>query len=130
LLRFLPPALPSLVLEKVTRVFIALQQTVPILLDGVGREWGERVGLTHRRAEEEFQRLGMMLSLLELNAEEYKVFLNRNKNNSLVRNEGRNKNVVVFTKEEYRVVWTVGAGGREGGGKEEVAAKFQAMWLE
>jgi hypothetical protein len=118
------------VLEKLTRVFIALQQTVPILLDGVGREWGERVGLTQGRAEEEFQRLGVMLSLLELNAEEYRVFLNRNKNSAWLKKGSGRKNGVVFTKEEYRVVWMVGAGGREGGGKEEVAAKFQAMWLE
>lgn len=127
-LRFLPPALSSVALEKLTRAFLALQHTVSLLLDGVGREWGKRVGLTHTRAEKEFQRLRMMLSVLELNAEEYKLFLNRNKHNALV--IGGCKNGVDFTREEYRALWIVGPGGWEEGTREEMLAKFQAMWLE
>ena len=86
------------------------------------------MGLTHARAEKEFHRLEMMLSVLDLDAEEYKLFLNRNKRNVLVK--GGCKNGVVFTREEYRALWMVGPGGREEGAREEIMAKFQAMWLE
>ncbi|TFJ80878.1 hypothetical protein NSK_007769, partial [Nannochloropsis salina CCMP1776] len=119
LLRFLPPALPLAHRKTLNRIFVILQQTVPILLDGIDHEWARRTGLTPAHAERELQRLGLFLSLLELNPEEFASMLGQEKA----------RKVLSFTKEEWEAAWMAGPGGK-GGERREARVIFQAMWAE